>query len=252
LRSLLRSLYFGSDDRAAIFQYFLLAFDFITISFFLVVSFIHDAEWLIFVDFAIAIILMIDFIARLYISSSPIRHLLSPVTIADLIVLVSLLLPAFIGNLAFLRILRAIRLIRSYHILGSLRRSNAWVRQNEEVVQSILNLAVFIFFCTAIVFVSQHETNPGIENYMDALYFTVTTLTTTGFGDITLVGDYGRILAVLIMIFGISLFVRLAQTIFRPAKVRYRCTDCGLIRHDPDAVHCKHCGNVLDIPNDSD
>lgn len=252
MRSYLRSLYFGSDDKAAAFQYLLLVFDFVTIAFFLVVSFVHEADWLIYIDIAIAIFLGFDFAARLYISTTPVRHLLSPVTIADLIVLISLLLPAFIDNLAFLRILRAIRLIRSYHVLGSLRRTNRWVRQNEEVIHSIINLLVFIFVCTAIVYVTQHTTNEHIENYIDALYFTVTTLTTTGFGDITLVGDYGRLLAVLIMIFGISLFVRLVQTVFRPAKVRHRCSDCGLIRHDPDAVHCKHCGNVLNITNDSD
>ena len=54
------------------------------------------------------------------------------------------------------------------------------------------------------------------------------------------------------MIFGISLFIRLAQTIFRPAKVRFACPECGLQRHDPDAVHCKHCGHVLNIPNEGD
>ena len=25
---------------------------------------------------------------------------------------------------------------------------------------------------------------------------------------------------------------------------------CGLLRHDPDAVHCKACGRVLNIPDE--
>lgn len=123
----------------------------------------------------------------------------------------------------------------------------AFFARNEEVVQSIINLLVFIFVVTALVYVSQVDVNPSIRNYVDALYFTVTTLTTTGFGDITLVGSAGRLLAVLIMIFGISLFIRLAQTIFRPSKVRHVCPNCGLSRHDPDAVHCKHCGHLINI-----
>jgi Ion channel len=82
---------------------------------------------------------------------------------------------------------------------------------------------------------------------IDALYFTVTTLTTTGFGDITMEDPAGRLLAVLIMIFGVSLFIRLAQTLFRPTKVHFECPDCGLTRHDADAVHCKHCGKVIHI-----
>ena len=100
---------------------------------------------------------------------------------------------------------------------------------------------------TAIVFVVQFGDNPDIASYIDALYFTVTTLTTTGFGDITLPGTSGRILSVFIMIFGVSLFLRLIQVLFRGSKVRYECPDCGLSLHDNDAIHCKHCGRVLHI-----
>lgn len=225
-----------------------MAFDIATILFFLIVSFVHQAPWIIVADYLIAVPLALDFAARLYIANRPWRHLMSFVTLADLIVIISLIVPALLGSFAFLRILRAIRLLRSYHVLGMLKRSNPWVRQNEDVIQSIINLVVFVFVFTAIVFVSQYERNPDIDNYVDALYFTVTTLTTTGFGDITLVGDYGRLLAVLIMIFGISLFLRLIQTVFRPAKVKHACETCGLMRHDPDAVYCKHCGQGLDIP----
>src|SRR3546814_12734925 len=88
------------------------------------------------------------------------------------------------------------------------------------------------------------------RSYLDALYFTVTTLTTTGFGDITMTGPLGRLLAVGIMLVGVALFFRLAQAIFRPAKVRFNCPDCGLQRHDIDAVHCQHCGLKIEIPDE--
>lgn len=52
------------------------------------------------------------------------------------------------------------------------------------------------------------------------------------------------------MIFGVTLFLRLAQVLFRPTKVRHACHSCGLGRHDSDAVHCKSCGVVLNIPDD--
>jgi voltage-gated potassium channel len=125
-----------------------------------------------------------------------------------------------------------------------------FVRANEDVLFSIVNLLVFIFIITAVVYVTQEAVNPAISNYVDALYFTIATLTTTGFGDITLMGTSGRILAVLIMIFGISLFLRLIQTIFRPSKIRYECPACGLTRHEPDAIHCKHCGTLIHITSE--
>ena len=75
----------------------------------------------------------------------------------------------------------------------------------------------------------------------------MTTLTTTGFGDIVLKGASGRLLSIIIKVVGVALFLRLIQTIFRPQKVMFTCPRCGLKRHEPDAVHCKHCGEVVNI-----
>ena len=114
----------------------------------------------------------------------------------------------------------------------------------------MLNLTIFLFAMTSLVYQTQQRINPDIRNYVDALYFTVTTLSTTGFGDITLVGASGRLLSVVIMIVGISLFLRLVQVVLRPPKAHFPCPTCGLRRHDHDAVHCKACGTVLNIPDD--
>ena len=168
-------------------------------------------------------------------------------TIIDFIVIVSLFVPALIGNFAFLRLVRSLRLLRSYIVVRELRRHLRFFVKNEEVIFSALNLLVFIFLVTATVYEFQVPVNDSINNYVDALYFTITTLTTTGFGDITLVGSTGRLLAVVIMIVGVALFLRLVQTIFRPSKVKYECPDCGLSRHELDAIHCKHCGRKLRI-----
>jgi voltage-gated potassium channel len=168
-------------------------------------------------------------------------------SIVDLVVIASLFIPATFGNVAFLRIIRALRLLRSYVVIRQLRSHSRFFARNEEVIYSALNLVVFIFVVTAAVFVLQVDVNDSINNYVDALYFTIATLTTTGFGDIILVETTGRLLAVIIMIVGVALFIRLVQTIFRPSKVRHECKDCGLTRHERDAVHCKHCGRQLHI-----
>jgi voltage-gated potassium channel len=109
-----------------------------------------------------------------------------------------------------------------------------------------VNLLVFIFAMTALVFVMRGQ-ETELSTYVDALYFTVATLTTTGFGDIAMTTPQGRLLAVAIMVVGVGLFLRLARAIFSPAKVRHKCRDCGLLKHDPDAIHCKHCGAELKI-----
>jgi voltage-gated potassium channel len=250
IREKIQRLYFGHDGRARMFRYALIGFDIVTIGLFLVSPLGGHQPWMIALDLVIGVLLAVEFLARLYAQRAPLRHLLSLATAADLIVISSLLLPIFLENFAFLRIARALRLLRSYHLLRDLRVDSPWFRLHEDIVQRTVNLGVFIFVVTSVVYVTQHHFNPQIANYIDALYFTITTLTTTGFGDITLAGPGGRILAVIIMVVGVSLFLRLLQAVFRPNKVRFACPDCALLLHDADAVHCKHCGRVLPIPDE--
>ncbi|MEO0730691.1 MAG: ion channel, partial [Pseudomonadota bacterium] len=187
-------------------------------------------------------------VARTLVTEPKTRALTDVLTWIDVIVVATLLFPALFANLLFLRLLRAVRLTRSYHVLRDLRAHWPWFERHEPIIHKASDLIIFVFIMTALVYVLQVGINPKIESYVDALYFTVTTLTTTGFGDITLVGGTGRILAILIMVLGVALFLRLIQEIFRPDKYTITCPDCGLNKHDADAVHCKHCGHVINIP----
>ncbi|MCE2965364.1 MAG: potassium channel family protein, partial [Alphaproteobacteria bacterium] len=168
------------------------------------------------------------------------------------VVIISFLAPLLGANFAFLRALRVLRLLRSYRLQQRLREDFVYFRQNEDIIMSATNLFIFIFIMTELVFVTQVTDNPDVTNFLDAMYFTIAALTTTGFGDVTLQGDVGRALSIIIMIFGVSLFLRLVQTMFRPSKIRFVCDACGLFLHESDAVHCKHCGKVLNIPSDGD
>jgi voltage-gated potassium channel len=248
LKQTIDKLYTGSSQRATNFRYGLLAFDLASIAFFVATAPEFPTPFILTVDFILGLIILADFLARLWIAPSKGRMLCQLYTVADVLVILTLLLAPFISTtFGFLRVLRALRLLHSYHVLRDLRRETAFFRRNEEVIVACVNLAVFIFVATALVFTLQFGRNPAIENYIDALYFTVTTLTTTGFGDITMTGSGGRLLAVSIMLVGVALFFRLAQAVFRPTKVRHRCPNCGLDRHEPDAVHCKHCGETINI-----
>lgn len=213
-------------------------------------SFFYQHPAVAVLDGVFGLILLADYLARLWISRSKWKFISSLYGLADIIAIISLLLPLLGESMAFLRVVRTLRLFRSYVVLEHLRKDFLFFKKHEDVIMSAVHLLLFIFVMTSLVFVSQVGSNPNIHNYVDAMYFTVTTLTTTGFGDIILTGQHGKLIAILIMIFGVSLFIRLIQTVFRPNKVRHPCPDCGLILHDRDAVHCKHCGLVLDIPNE--
>ena len=247
LSTFCRAMLYGNSDQALTLRYAMIGMDLLIIIYFIVTTFLTPTPWMTIVDIGIGIVLLVELMGRLISDSDRVRFLSRPLTVTDIAIILSLLLPIAVENLTFLRIIRAARLFRSYRVSHELRKHVPLFRRHDDIVFSIVNLIVYIFVVTALVFVLQQASNPSINNYIDALYFTITTLTTTGFGDITLVGSTGRLLAVLIMVVGVALFLRLVQTIFRPNKVRYECRQCGLGRHELDAVHCKHCGELLHI-----
>ena len=250
LRDTLRYYYEGHAPEAQRFRYGLLGFDLVTILFIVGTSFLERTaviEWL---DLLFGLIILADFIVRLAISRHRVRDLLHPATWADVVAIASFLAPVVGEGAGFLRILRTLRLLHTYQIIGRLRADNQFFRMHEEVILALVHLTVFLFVMSAIVYETQHWSNPEIRNYIDALYFTVSALTTTGFGDIVLEGTAGRLISVLIMIFGVTLFLRLIRALLSPHKVRFPCPACGLQRHDVDAVHCKACGALLNIPDE--
>lgn len=251
LKDQIRFYYEAEHPRAYRFRYALLAFDIATVVFIVISSFVERTPALEIIDAVLGILILADFSARLYISRSRWQDLRHPATWADAVAIVSFLAPMTGEGAAFLRVLRTLRLLHTYQILARLRADSSWFRRNEDLSITLVHLTVFLFVMSALVYETQRWSNPEIRNYVDALYFTVTALTTTGFGDITLQGSWGRLISVAIMIFGVTLFLRLARALLQPQKVRFACPDCGLQRHDPDAVHCKACGRMLNIPDEN-
>lgn len=250
LRYGLRNLYEGRGERTRWFLYGLLLFDFLSLLFIIATSFLPRSQLIRGLDLAMGLIFLAEFSARFLAVRRPFREIFRLTTWTDVAAIASLLVSATGEGVGFLRSLRTLRLLRAFRVAEHLRNDSAFFRRHEEVVSAVANLSVFIFIMTGIVYETQHHSNPNIANYADALYFTVTALTTTGFGDITLPGTIGRLITVVIMIFGVTLFLNLARVLFSPTKVRFSCPDCGLQRHDRDAVHCKACGKTLNIPDE--
>lgn len=252
IKETINDLYEGDSSRAQKFRYTLLVLDIATVLFLVISTFFYGSSVVEGLDIIIGLYIVFDFLARLWISPKKMAFMINPLNIADLVAMISFLAPLLGENFAFLRSLRILRLLRSYRLQSRLRQDFSYFRRNEDVIISGTNLFIFVFIMTELVFVTQVGHNAEVKNFIDAMYFTIAALTTTGFGDVTLDGHTGKILSIVIMIFGVSLFLRLIQTVFRPSKVRYTCNACGLFLHESDAVHCKHCGVVLNIPSDGD
>lgn len=245
-RARLRALYHGHSRSAIRFRLAVITLDLILIAFFILAPLLKGTRVFLPLDYTVAFLLFIDLAARGLAWRDMKAWIRRPIVWVDLFVLLTLLAPLWLFNLAFLRVLRLWTLFHSdffWETVGRRYDDTRW----EEVIRAVATLATFIFIITGFVYTIFAGRHSGIEGYIDALYFTVATLTTTGFGDIVLPGSMGKLISIITMIAGITLFVRLAQAVFRPNKVTYPCPVCGLDRHDPDAVHCKACGTVLNI-----
>ncbi len=250
LRTWLRGLYYGRTRAALRFQISVLAVDLAIIAFFVASPVLRERPSFLWVDFGIAALLAADVMARALASNSLAGWARRPTVWVDIFILATLLFPLWLANLGFLRILRLWSLSRSGFIWQPLERrgEGAW----REVLEDIVNLVTFLLVTTGFVYTFFFRTGSGIEGYVDAFYFTVATVTTTGFGDIVLPGIWGKLTSIAIMIVGIALFVKLAQALFKQNKVLFPCPRCALQRHDPDAVHCKACGYLLQIPDEGE
>ncbi|WP_062112290.1 ion channel [Aureimonas sp. AU40] len=246
-RAKLGELYVGTDRRAIRFQWTVASVDLVIIAFFILNPVIQDTRAFLWLDYAVAGLLAADLSARAMAAMHPMRWLRRPVVWVDLVVLATLLAPLWLVNLGFLRILRLWTLSQKDLFWRSLRSRGYgdW----EDVGRAAINLVTCLFVITGFVFTVFARPGSGMEGWVDALYYTVATVTTTGFGDITLPGTLGKMTSIVTMIVGISLFVRLAQALFRPYRVSFHCPRCALLRHEPDAVHCKACGELLAIPD---
>ena len=250
LRNRLRKLYHGRSPVAFRFQLGMIVVDLAIIVFFILTPVLQDTPSFLWIDYLVAALVAADLGARLLASTDMARLIRQPTSLIDIFILLTLLFPQALANLAFLRILRLWSLSRSGSLWRhfEMKRLRPW----REASHAVVNLLTFLFVATGFVYTFFFRNGSGFEGYVDAMYVTVATVTTTGFGDIVLPGVAGKLTAIASMIIGITLFVRLARALFRPNKVLFPCPQCGLQRHEPDAVHCKACGHVLNIPDDND
>lgn len=247
LRARLRYLYHGERPTAVRFRLGVLVIDFAIIAFFIAAPILKEHGRTFYtLDYAIAALLILDLAARITAYSDWKDWFRRPFNWIDLAVLATLLFPAWLYNFGFLRILRLWTLLNSDFFWRTVGRRYDNTRV-EDVARALAALVTFVFVVTGFVYSVFRGHHDGITGYLDALYFTVATLTTTGFGDITLPGPMGRLLSVAVMLVGITLFINLAQTLLRPHKVNRVCDDCGLSRHEVDAAHCKACGAELGL-----
>lgn len=210
------------------------------------------------IEWVITIFFTLEYIGRIVAVRNPWAYIFSFYGIVDLLATI----PKYVGLLfpgsgVFLSI-RAIRLLRIFRILKLVNFVGAGNQLIEALKKSRIKIAVFLFsvlvLCvilgTLMYIVEERES--GFTSIPTSIYWTIVTLTTVGFGDITPVTPLGQFVSVIIMILGYGIIAvptgLVTAEMMKDSKVHLNtqvCSNCNASDHRDDAEFCYNCGTRL-------
>ncbi|EAZ92598.1 ion transporter [Crocosphaera chwakensis] len=201
-------------------------------------------------DNVILYLFTFEYLIRLWCAKSKTKFIFSLFSFIDLLSI----LPLFIGfvDIRFIRILRWFRILRLLRLI-KFETSLFRVKSEDGVVLVRIFLILFslIFIYSGAIYQVEHYSNPEVfKTFFDALYFSVVTMTTVGFGDVIPLSEAGRILTVMMIFSGILLIpwqlgILTQKFLQNSQQGDQNCSHCGLKFHDRDANFCKICGTKL-------
>jgi voltage-gated potassium channel len=200
-------------------------------------------------DKIIAVIFTVEYGLRLWSAENKVKYLFSVYSIIDLMAIVPFLFG--IADISFIRLLRWFRILRLLRFIDRKSLFGINTEDSSIFVRILFTLFAIVFVYSGLIYQVEHPVNPKVfTTFLDAFYFSVVTMTTVGFGDVTPVSELGRFLTVLMILTGIALIPwQVGDLIKRLVKtanqVETICFGCGLAFHDLDAQFCKRCGSKL-------
>lgn len=109
------------------------------------------------------------------------------------------------------------------------------------VIASLITILVFTVLML-IIFLSEQKTNSAINTLFDAIWYTLVTITTVGYGDITPRSILGRTSAMILLLAGVALFGALSGKFASFLFDRQQKKDRGLLKMNKIKNHFLICG----------
>jgi len=168
-----------------------------------------DRTFLLIVNVLVFVAFAIDYLVELAVTYN--RPLYVRTQWASLIIVISQLL-AILPALGFLGILRGARALRVIGTLSRVIGIGAASREQgrrffkERAASVAFGVAGFTLITSAVAFTVAEDVGEGrrIHSFFDALWWSASTITTVGYGDIYPVTAAGKLVAVFTMVVGVS------------------------------------------------
>ena len=157
----------------------------------------------------VTVLFTIEYVVR-WVASRRWLYPLRPMAIVDLLAI----LPFYLGFLVdlralrLLRVLRVLRLFKLYRYTNALQSiRNAFHRVRYEFGVVGFAVLTLLLVCSVVIYELERDAQPvAFARVSDAVWFSLTTLTTVGYGDRVPVTVGGKLVAVFMMVGGLGLF----------------------------------------------
>jgi len=211
------------------------------------------------IEWVITIFFTLEYIGRILSVRRPLKYIFGFYGLIDLLATLPAYVDLIFPGLHFLLSLRALRLLRIFRILKLMHFVGAGNSLIAALKKSRTKIAVFLFtvvvICIILGTVMYMIEGPenGFSSIPMSVYWTIVTLTTVGFGDITPQTAFGQFISIIIMILGygiIAVPTGLITAEFMAKKEEMdentqSCPNCAADHHRDDAKFCYHCGSLL-------
>jgi voltage-gated potassium channel len=165
-------------------------------------------EILVTIEWIVVIFFVVEYALRIYSANSKKGYLFSFYGIIDFISITPVYLAFFVPSLHYLVLFRAFRMIRIFRVFKLLPLIQEQSSLYTSVKRAIPKIVIFLFFTfiasvvfSSIIYIVEGPEN-GFTDIPTSLYWTIVTITTVGYGDITPITPLGKTIASIIMLSG--------------------------------------------------
>ncbi|MFQ6602775.1 ion transporter [Flavobacterium sp. C3NV] len=220
----------------------------------------HDQ--LLICEWVITIFFTIEYILRIISIQKPIKYIFSFYGVIDLLAVLPMYLSIFFPGASILSIVRALRFLRLFKILHIPQISHQSFQLKEAIDASKEKILVFIYFVListiiigSVMYLIEGKES-GFTSIPMSIYWTIVTLTTVGYGDISPQTPLGQFVASLVMILGYGIiavptgivtaeFAKSSLKNMNSVSGKKTCTKCNAQTHFDNAQYCYECGTEL-------
>lgn len=154
-------------------------------------------------DNLILIIFAIDYFTRLLVSKNKRTFFIN--NIWDLLSIIPVNQIFFFRAIRIVRLLRLLKLIRLVRLVGLTGRLRKFINTNGLIYYIYVSIVVLI------IGASMYSISEKV-NFLTALWWSITTATTVGYGDISPTTSIGKLAAIIVMIIGIGFIGKLTSS----------------------------------------